>query len=898
MYTPLLPKRVILNPADEYSRIFLFRGSDDLILSDEKREKYKYFEADSETARLPEDKSDCQIVGWSLAPVKGAYSRFGAVSSQYTSSDVSLTGLFDTVAAFGCDESYVYFHNLDFDGRFILNWLIKEKGYSQTFGKKMTADDREVAKNLVSILYNSGLYEIRFIYRQKCIVLRDSFKLWAEGIPAISDELVKINENDIKSGRSASFPLVRRKDDLPYDYDKVHEFGEKVEYADTLYMLNDVFVGAAVLQMFSKFGTLGVSCSGMAYQIAVRSFQYGVLSAKVVKYLIRERFDEISRNNEFWRFLKTVQHGDETYIFAKNYYTIDYEALTEKSKEYICKIKTCYVQHRRNEKIAISDIGILIEMDSLHLPKKLMQSVADIKEFEVIQELKKNIVYQSFAEDYKLTPLPDKILKYVNLMRKKAKTASHALKSIKTFDYYYQSIFKPLKFNEDEEIRPAYRGGLSAAVEIYSNVVQHNVISIDINSCYPYQMQDKYLPYGEVTKLEVNEILTAEKYSEISSKYKCFIIKFQADYCLQYPYNPMMAQKSLYGYAKFENCDYQYNQMQDDKYIYMTNVEFELFCDTHNVNFENVYVYQVWAYKACKNLFSAFVDKMYQVKANYKGSAMYEPVKQMLNSIYGRYAMDRFKFACYDNVIEFENELMRFRKHEKKDVDWSVARGGYLPVALFITAYARVQLIETANTINLVGGKVYYYDTDSLHISADNASLQDGHLCINGVAICEIDRTKLGAWKLETFKKIDDAGKILGVSDALFVCSKRYAESDTETGVVTIRCAGVPRKEKQQMQLTDIAIEKSVVVHRKRATKSGVVIDKRTKRFGFQKNIYHTENGIVISDDYYFVGDTIRDMYNRKAKVDKIIFKKTEADIEFFDSDEALSEVAGGIEYV
>lgn len=895
MYAPLGYKKAISNPADEYSRIFLFRGTDELVLNDEKREKCQYFEADSETARLPEDRNDTNIVAWSLAPVKGNYSRFGAASSQYTNSDVSLTGLFNTVTLFGCDETYVYFHNLDFDGRFILNWLIKNQGYSQTFGKKMTDADKNSTEKNVSILYNNGLYEIRFIYNQKCIIIRDSFKLWAEGIPKISDELVKINEKDIYSGRSASFPLVRRKDDLSYDYDRIHEFGEKIEFNDVIYMLNDVFVGAAVLQMFSKFGTLGVSCSGMAYQIAVKSFQDGVLSANIVKYLLKKCFDEISEHNEFWRFLKTVVHDDETYIFAKNYYTIDYENLNEKSNEYICKIKTQYTERQKCQKTAISDIGILIEMQHLHLPQKIMQGVSDVEEFNIFMELKKNIVFQSFSSKHISLKLHEKIMKYINLMRKKAKTIKNAPRDIKTFDCYYQSVFKPLTFDEDEEIRPAYRGGLSAAVEIYSNTIQHNVISIDINSCYPFQMQDKFLPYGAATKIEINDILTAEKYNEISSEFNCFILKFQADYCLQHPYNPMMSQKSLYGYAKFANYDYQIQQIQDDRYIYMTNVEFDLFMKTHNVKFENVYVYQIWAYKSCKNMFSAFVSRMYQIKSQYKGSAMYQPVKQMLNSIYGRYAMNRFKFACYDNVIEFENDLMRFRKHEKNDVDWSVARGGYLPAALFITAYARVQLIETANAINLAGGQVYYYDTDSLHISADNASVQDGFLCINGITICEIDDKKLGAWELELYKNIDENGNITGVNDALYVCSKRYAESDDDAGINKIRCAGVPRKEKKEMKLADISIEKQITVNRKRATKSGIIIDKHTKKLGFQKNIYQTENGTVISDDYYFPGDIIRDMYDRETIVDKMIFEKPVSNIELIDTDETADDV-GGIE--
>ena len=73
--------------------------------------------------------------------------------------------------------------------------------------------------------------------------------------------------------------------------------------------------------------------------------------------------------------------------------------------------------------------------------------------------------------------------------------------------------------------------------------------------------------------------------------------------------------------------------------------------------------------------------------------------------------------------------------------------GIYAPTSIFITAYGRQIIVETAEKIREYGFKKYnidtwvYSDTDSCHCLLTEEDLKE---------IVEIDKLKLGAWKIES----------------------------------------------------------------------------------------------------------------------------------------------------
>ena len=121
--------------------------------------------------------------------------------------------------------------------------------------------------------------------------------------------------------------------------------------------------------------------------------------------------------------------------------------------------------------------------------------------------------------------------------------------------------------------------------------------------------------------------------------------------------------------------------------------------------------------------------------------------------------------------FELGDDIVRFEFGESKEV-----KGLYLPVASFITSYARKKTIETSQTISDYSIKKYgvskyvYSDTDSIHCLLDIEELKQ---------FCEIDDVKLGAWKHEsTFTK------------AKFIRQKCYIEIIDDEMKIT--CSGMP----------------------------------------------------------------------------------------------------------
>ena len=222
MYTPINAKQSFQNPADKFSRIFQYTGyNEEAVLTS----KCQYFAVDTETSLISEGVDDQQVVAWSLVPKQTPYSKYGICSHTFTDNNTAITGLFDTLAYFGCDNSeiYAYFHYFDYDGFFILNWLVKSQEYQQLRSTKLTIKNVAEHEKEYTILYNNNLLEVRVAYKNKCLVFRNSFKLWASSIDEISEEIVRINEKDIKRGEKPSFPLIRKKTDCKYDYEAIRK---------------------------------------------------------------------------------------------------------------------------------------------------------------------------------------------------------------------------------------------------------------------------------------------------------------------------------------------------------------------------------------------------------------------------------------------------------------------------------------------------------------------------------------------------------------------------------------------------------------------------------------------------------------------------------------------------
>ena len=145
----------------------------------------------------------------------------------------------------------------------------------------------------------------------------------------------------------------------------------------------------------------------------------------------------------------------------------------------------------------------------------------------------------------------------------------------------------------------------------------------------------------------------------------------------------------------------------------------------------------------------------------------------MLNSLYGKFGLNpdvrgKYPYLNEDGIVKYAL------------YDAEIRDSIYIPVASFITSYARKKTITTSQIIKDYSIKKYkkdlyvYSDTDSIHcLFEDDTELKD---------IIEIDDYKLGAWKLESkFKR----GKYLR--------QKCYIELGFDEKM-NVTVAGLPKK--------------------------------------------------------------------------------------------------------
>jgi hypothetical protein len=178
-------------------------------------------------------------------------------------------------------------------------------------------------------------------------------------------------------------------------------------------------------------------------------------------------------------------------------------------------------------------------------------------------------------------------------------------------------------------------------------------------------------------------------------------------------------------------------------------------------------------FRGTEGIFDKYIDYWIEkkIEAGKEGNKGKRAIaKLQLNSLYGKFAKStrvksKYPYIGDDGLIHFT-------------ISEAVQKNGiYVPIACFITAYARQKTIETSQkikeySINKYGVDMYLYsDTDSCHT---NLPLED---CSQ---FMDIDDYKLGYWAYESYCK-----------RAKFVRQKCYIEEIDNS--LKITCAGLPK---------------------------------------------------------------------------------------------------------
>ena len=355
-----------------------------------------------------------------------------------------------------------------------------------------------------------------------------------------------------------------------------------------------------------------------------------------------------------------------------------------------------------------------------------------------------------------------KALKYLFDMGLTKMTAgSNALSEYKEITKInrFRSLYKPLNYDIDKDIRRAYRGGFTYLNPLYKNKSVGEGEVLDVNSLYPSVMYKEMLPFGEPFFYE-------GEYQE-DKVYPLYIQRLTCSFKIKEGRIPTIQIK----HSRFVDNEYITDSGEEPVALTLTSVDLKLFLEQYDV--WDLHYESGWKFKAMRGLFTDYIDKWIKVKndATISGNkGIRQVAKIMLNSLYGKFATS---LDVQSKIPYLEGDIVKYKLGEKTTKD-----GVYLPMGAFITAYARDKTIRTSQAIKDYSSEKYgvdmycYSDTDSIHTILPIDELKQ---------FCEIDDVELGKWKHESH-----------FTRAKFIRQKTYLEEID--GEIQITCAGLPQR--------------------------------------------------------------------------------------------------------
>lgn len=337
---------------------------------------------------------------------------------------------------------------------------------------------------------------------------------------------------------------------------------------------------------------------------------------------------------------------------------------------------------------------------------------------------------------------------------KKLTTASNAMNDFKTRlgKAEFDRLFPPLDAITDRDIRMSYKGGFTYLNPVYKNKLIGRGQVYDVNSMYPWAMKFCKLPYGE-------PVYFTGQYEE-DEGYPLYVQSLVCDFKLKPGCVPSIQIKNNFHYSETEYL----RESEVETVLTLTSVDLKLFFDNYDVT---VYSWEGgYKFKGMVGMFADYIDYWYEQKNEGKrtgNKGLTQIAKLMLNSLYGKFGAS----------LTGRSKIPQFDKDQDKVTYYYGAEESrtayYVPVASFITSYARDKIIRAAQQL---GERFIYADTDSLHVKGTEP------------ADIDIDEYRLGAFKIE--EEFDHA---------VFIRQKTYMESIN--GKNDVKCAGMPNNIKE-----------------------------------------------------------------------------------------------------
>lgn len=379
----------------------------------------------------------------------------------------------------------------------------------------------------------------------------------------------------------------------------------------------------------------------------------------------------------------------------------------------------------------------------------------------------------------------------------------------------YRYFFPTLSYEENEIASISYKGGLcyvskEKAGNTYGDGDTNIGFTIDANSLYPSVMIDEknIFPVGE------GKYFTGK--GEVSEEYPLFIQVFSCVFKLKKNCLPIVNFKSKDKKFNLTAKHLKINELLTNSngvhlMLCMTSIDLEVFLRNYNVmDLEYHYGYK---YRGVSGIFSDYIQKWQKVKiqAVKEGNMTKKGVSKIFqNSLYGKFG-SKYEQVSW-KIPYIQDGVLKFLETAKRDEE-----AQYMPMASFITSYARRELVRLHDIVVEIGRKFFmhytkedyyvfsYCDTDSLHcllpwlfnkdmtIKSEYMDFYNENKDIIDKLKYYIDDAEYGKWKKEE-----------SLYKVRYIRAKTYLEQVVDNGKIdeTLKkgksifasaCAGLPK---------------------------------------------------------------------------------------------------------
>lgn len=307
--------------------------------------------------------------------------------------------------------------------------------------------------------------------------------------------------------------------------------------------------------------------------------------------------------------------------------------------------------------------------------------------------------------------------------------SSIAYKMFKKLIPNWDELFPKIPIDLFGELKPSYGGGRTLVrPEVAGKKMGHG-FSIDRTSMHPSSARLD-MPVG------LPKVVNGLASKEILKEYPLAIYKISVESMQLKPnhFSTLMPNNSVIGVGIEGITNEKFLRVENGKRVMtLAAPDFQLL--TENYDIQGLHFIKTWAFKNGGHIFEEAVNKFYQAKlkaSENEDKAARVIAKLMLNGFYGKLAESVNKYHKQASVDDEGCVTYEIIAQDPKETK------GYLPAAIFITAYSRASLFDMAYRVGY--SKVVYMDTDSVKFIDDKIPDAANEL---------VDQLKLGYWKIE-----------------------------------------------------------------------------------------------------------------------------------------------------